>query len=291
MRLQREQEAMTGRVRRPGERNRRRFGGYLLFAFLITFFLILIISMVGNHQFGLPQKVGLELLAVVQKPVSRITAHASGVWRDYIALWGVEEENRLLREEVRQYKLLNSEYQEAVATNIRLRKLLDFKETLPMPTATARIIGKDPGFWFHTVIIDRGGGDGVLEGMPVVTAEGVVGQVINIAPRSAKILLANDPNSAIEAMVQRSRVRCIVKGDGRGLDMFYVLKSSDVVEGDLVVTSEMGGIFPKGLIIGTVTSVASSERGMFLQIAVAPAVDFSQLENVVVIMKNNALAE
>ena len=127
--------------------------------------------------------------------------------------------------------------------------------------------------------------------MPVVTVEGVVGHVIDGSSHYAKILQANDPNSAIEVLIQDTRVQGIIKGTGTGYRLHYVVKSNEVNAGDLLVTSGLGGVFPKGLPVGTVSKVVSNRRGMFLNIEVTPAVDFSKLENVIVIMKSNQLTE
>ncbi|MCK5322828.1 MAG: rod shape-determining protein MreC, partial [Desulfobulbaceae bacterium] len=145
---------------------------------------------------------------------------------------------------------------------------------------------------FRTVVINRGTSLGVKKGMPVVTDAGVTGQVMNTSPHYSKILLANDPNSAIDVLVQKSRVQGIIKGAGReGYRMHYVLKNSEVNKGDQIVTSGLGGVFPKGLQVGTVTKTVKDRRGMFQKIFVEPSVDFSKLEYLVIILKKDSLAE
>lgn len=248
--------------------------------------------MAGRKEFLTLHKIGLELLAPLQSLVSNAAGHADSLWDDYVALWNLKEENERLRLELQKYKAANNEFREAVATNIRLRKLLEFKETLPAPTLTTEIIGKDPSLWFKTITIDRGSSDGIEKGMPAVTVEGVVGQVLSTSPHFAKVLLATDPNSAIDALTQQSRVHGIVKGRGsNALRMHYVLKDGDVNPGDRVITSGLGGVFPKGLVIGTISDVQKEPRGMFQQIEIEPVVDFSQLEHLIIIMKKTSLAQ
>lgn len=248
--------------------------------------------MAGSKEFTAPHKFGLEIIGPLQTAVTKITNYTGSIWKNYIALVHVRQENEQLRMELQQYKAANIEYREARATNMRLQKLLELKESLPPPTLTAEIIGQDPSLWFRTLTINRGSSDGVQKGMPVVTVEGVVGQVLTSSPNYSKVLLATDPNSAIDVLTQRTRVQGIVKGLGRdAYALNYVLKSALVDEGDFILTSGLGGVFPKGLIVGTVSKVKKTRRGMFQEIEVKPAVDFTQLEHLIIIMKKYSLTE
>lgn len=265
---------------------------FLLFGCLLTAIFILFISMAGRKEFTAPHKLGLEVIGPFQTVISNVSSYVSGFWGKYIGLINVRQENEQLRQELQKYKVANIEYREAVATNIRLQKLLELKESLPPPTMTAEIIGKDPSLWFRTLTINRGSSDGVQKGMPVVTVEGVVGQVLTSSPNYSKVLLATDPNSAIDIITQKTRVQGIVKGLGReAFALHYVLKSAVVEKGDYVLTSGLGGVFPKGLMIGTVSDIKKSRRGMFQDIEIEPAVDFSQLEYLIIIMKKYSLTE
>jgi len=248
--------------------------------------------MAGRKEFTIPHKLGLELIGPFQTAISKVSNYAGSIWDKYTDLLNVREENEQLRQELLQYKTANIEYREAVATNVRLQKLLELKESLPPPTLSAEIVGKDPSLWFRTFTINRGSSDGVQKGMPVVTVEGVVGQVLTSSPNYSKVLLATDPNSAIEVITQKTRVQGIVKGSGpETFNLHYVLKSAEVEKGDYVLTSGLGGVFPKGLMVGTVAEITKSRRGMFQNIAVKPAVDFSQLEYLIIIMKKYSLTE
>jgi len=277
---------------RKREKRFRHLRVFLLFGCLLTAILILFISMAGRKEFTAPHKLGLEVIGPFQTAISKVSNYVGGFWGKYNGLLDVREENEQLRQELLQYKTANIEYREAVATNVRLQKLLELKESLPPPTLTAEIVGKDPSLWFRTFTINRGSSDGVQKGMPVVTVEGVVGQVLTSSPNYSKVLLATDPNSAIEVITQKTRVQGIVKGLGRdAFGLHYVLKSGEVVKGDYVLTSGLGGVFPKGLMVGTVSEVMKSRRGMFQTIEIEPAVDFSQLEYLIIIMKKYSLTE
>ena len=278
-------------IRKRGKRLKHvRF--FLLFGCLLTAIFILFISMAGRKEFTAPHKFGLEVIGPFQTAISNVSNYVSGFWGKYIALLDVRNENEQLRQELQKYKIANIEYREALATNVRLQKLLELKESLPPPTLTAEIIGKDPSLWFRTLTINRGSSDGVQKGMPVVTVEGVVGQVLTSSPNYSKVLLATDPNSAIDVITQNTRVQGIIKGLGReAFALHYVLKSAEVEKDDYVLTSGLGGVFPKGLMVGTVSDIQKSRRGMFQNIEIEPAVDFTQLEYLIIIMKKYSLTE
>jgi rod shape-determining protein MreC len=136
-------------------------------------------------------------------------------------------------------------------------------------------------------LIDRGSQDGVSEGMPVVVAEGVVGRVIKTARRESRVLLITDASSAVAGLVQRTRARGVCRGQGDLLAFDFAMHWEEIEEGDLIVTSGMGGVFPKGLSVGTVKRVKLSEFGLFQSVEIAPAVDFYRLEEVLVLFKEN----
>lgn len=267
------------------------FKHFLFVAVLIVLALTAIVTTVGRKEFGLSHRLAFEVLGSTQLIFTRATHQLTGFWQHYLNLVGVSQENERLQQEIKRYIALNAEYREAVATNVRLNKLLNLAQNFGEPVLTAHVIGRDPALWFKTMTVDKGITAGVEKGMPVVTVEGVVGQVINVSPRFAKVLLATDPNSAVDAIIQSNRALGIIKGDGQGYRLDYVLKDNAVGKDDLVVTSGMGGVFPKGLLIGHVTDVGKDRRGMFHTITVRPAVNFRELEYVTIILKANSLAE
>lgn len=259
---------------------------------MITVFLMIIVATVGRSHFNGPQKFGLDVAGKGQYIVTRIKGGVENIWLGYVALWGVRHENKLLRAELDKSILSNQEYREAMAENIRLHKLLGRKDTLNVPTVTTQIIGRDPSLWFHTLTIDRGTSDGIEKGMPVITVEGVVGQILETSRTTSKVLLAHDQNSAVNVLIQKNRVQGIMKGKGtQNYKLQYILKNADVAQGDIIVTSGLGGSFPKGIPIGTVSKVIKSKRGMFQEIETEPTVNFSQLEYLIVILQQNSLVD
>ncbi|MFW8601209.1 rod shape-determining protein MreC [Desulfobacterota bacterium M19] len=256
----------------------------LIIAVLIPLILYVALTSIGRQEFNMPHRLALEVMGPVQGTFTKSMSFVSSIWRHYISLTEVAVDNDRLRREIDKYRQKNAEFREAAALNGQLQKLLDLDKRLKLPTVTARIVGRDPSLWFKTLIIDKGSTSGISAGMAAVTPDGVAGQVINTSPHYAKIMAATDPNSAIDAIVQNNRLQGIIKGDGRNYRLRYVLKNSVVKINDTIITSGMGGVFPKGLVIGTVSNFLRARRGMFLQIKVKPSVNFHHLEYLTIIL-------
>ncbi len=230
-------------------------------------------------RFGTPHQLTLDFIGPVQSVMTRMVAGIVTIKDDYIALWNVRADNKRLQGLVDKYLKELGEYREGYSTNLHLEELLAFKDKLSFQPLAARVVGKEPAYWYQTIVVDRGRKDDVLEGMIVLSPVGVVGQVIHAAEHYSKVLLANAPSSAIDAMIQKNRTRGILKGAGeRGFVLEYVLKNADVEEGDYIVTAGIGGVFPAGIPLGRVSKIYQKKRGMFQEIEVQPNVDFQKLE-------------
>lgn len=258
-----------------------------IFATLRVFILITIVSIVGllllasmlGGRFGTLHQLTLDFIGPMQSAVTRSVSGIATIKDDYIALWNVRAENKRLQALVDKYLQELGEYREGYSTNLYLEELLEFKEKLNFEPLAARVVGKEPAYWYQTIVVDRGKKDDVLEGMIVLAPSGVVGQVIHAGEHYSKILLANAPSSAIDAMIQKNRIRGILKGAGeRGYVLHYVLKNADIEEGDYIVTAGIGGVFPAGIPLGRVSKIHKKRRGMFQEIEVQPHVDFQKLE-------------
>lgn len=256
--------------------------GLVLFAALVFYSL----NLKNKEHANFVERGVLQLTGPLQGGAARLNRAVGGIWADYVDLLQVRRENKQLRESV---KILNGrllESREAVLANERLKKLLDLKDALQTPVLAASVIGEDSSPWFKTVLIDRGERDGLREGMPVVAAEGVVGQLVKVASQTSRVLLLTDHASAIAGLVQRSRARGVVKGKGGGrCALEFTRREEDVKVGDPLITSGIGGIFPKGLPIGEVTMVKKAEYGIFQTIEVRPAVSITHLEEVLVLVQ------
>lgn len=189
-----------------------------------------------------------------------------------------------LQQTVDRLMIENLRLREAEIELAVLREQLQFK--LANPTyelLAAEVIGRDPSNLLHYIMIDRGAEDGLAIGMPVVTARGLVGSLTNVYPRSARVMLLTDPTSSVNALIQSSRATGIVQGQGRGdLLLRYVEQREKVQVDDIVLTSGLGGNFPKRLVIGQVRAVKRNDVDMFQEILVQSAVDFDRLETVLV---------
>ncbi len=247
---------------------------------------IIALSLISKRpypSYGLGQ-IAITCVAPFQKMIVRSTRMMKDVWRHYFFLVSVAEENEKLRKQLKLAYQEKNRCREIQLSNKRLRRLLTLSETVGGSFWAAEVVGKDPTPWFKTILIDKGKRSGVDKGMPVITHDGVVGVIIEAAPGYSKVMLLTDPNSAVDALVQGSRARGIIKGGAEGLCLFkYVLRKYDVRPEEVVVTSGMDGIFPKGLRVGKVASVQKEPAGIFQQVTVVPAVDFQRLEEVLIL--------
>lgn len=233
------------------------------------------------------------LLLAVARPL-QIGAQSFMFWAREVGgitmrLGGLAAENRHLREQLEELEAERNRLLEAETTNRRLRELLEFRSRLPLATLTASVIASSASTWFRSLTLDKGSSDGVVKGMAVVATAGVVGQVVAVSPRTAKVLLLTDPHSGADVLVQRSRARGIVAGSlDNGTIIKYVKRSEDVEIGDRVVTSGLDGVFPKGLLVGTVTDVRRKSFGLFQFVGVDLAVDPARIEEVLLVAAQGA---
>ncbi len=193
-------------------------------------------------------------------------------------------ENARLREAAASLALENFRLREAEVENARLRRLLEFEAASWFRLQPAAVVARDAGRFGRSVKVSRGRGAGVRENMPVVNHEGLVGKVIEVDAGASYVQILADPDCRVSALVQRTRVPGILGWDpGEGMRLLDVPHHADVEVGDLVVTSGLGEIFPKGILVGRVERVAYEEGHLFRRIEVRPFVDFSHLEEVFII--------
>jgi rod shape-determining protein MreC len=239
-----------------------------------------------RDQAARPNEVLMGVLSPVQSSSSHLVEAAHDFWHDYIALVQVQRENQELRAELAKFQNERARLTELEIENRHLSQLLELREALGMHAIAANVIGSDATGLSRTLILGAGSRDGVRAGMAVLSNEGVVGKLIAVSPTSSRVLLIDDHNAALDAFDQRSRVRGIVAGVvDDGLTMKYVGRSADVRAGDSVVTSGLDGTFARGLLIGEVSRVERQGPGLFVNVAVAPAVDFRRLEQVLVVIE------
>ena len=247
----------------------------------------LILAVVGQREpSSAPGGLTITVLAPFQNAFSQSSRFLRDIWRHYFAMVAASQENDQLRQQLARADEMKNVWVEARLANERLRRLAELEKSFTDSVVFAEVIAKDPTTWFKTVIINKGRRHGLEKGMPALVPEGIVGQVVEASGHYAKILLIVDRNSAVDALVQRTRVRGILSGTSTEQGhLDYVLLKEDVSVGDTVITSGMDGVFPKGLRIGRVDSVEARPNEMFHTINVAPFVDFGKLEELLVVVK------
>jgi rod shape-determining protein MreC len=198
----------------------------------------------------------------------------------------VRDENATLRQENSELRNQVILLQEAQIENETLRKELNFKSSVPSyQLLSAEVIGRDPSNLFQYLIIDRGSDDRVSVGLTVITAEGLVGRISEVNPGSSKVMLLTDSSSSVSALIQRSRATGMAQGyPGRGLMMQYIPQAESVEVGDIVLTSGLGGRFPKRIVVGQVVEVTKQDVAMFKEARIVPAVSLESLESVMVVL-------
>ena len=227
------------------------------------------------------RKIVLEAVAPVQKVLSASVKSVSDAWLRYVLLVGIEKENKNLKNKINEFKAALILYQEGYLEAQRLRKLLDLRDDYNYHFISARVIGREQAALSKTILISKGAAHGLKTGMPVIAPPGLIGRLVDVSWHFSKVLLFIDENSNVGAIAQRTRTQGIISGAGpRGFILKYISKTQDVKEGDVIVSSGMDGLFPKGLLIGQVSHVDRQDASLFSKINVAPFVDFSKLEEI-----------
>ncbi|MEA1947498.1 MAG: rod shape-determining protein MreC [Thermodesulfobacteriota bacterium] len=232
-----------------------------------------------------PGRIAISLIAPFQEAVSRSIRFVRDIWGHYFFLVKVAQENDNYKRALSHAIEKDNLYRELKLSNIRFRSLLNFQKTIANKVIAAEVIGKDPSPWFKTIMINKGKDNGVEKGAAVVIPQGIVGQVAEVSTHNSKVLLIIDHSSAVDALVQRTRARGIIKGTSSDRCLFkYVLRKKGVAVGDTVVSSGLDGVFLKGLPVGHVSGVIRPISGIFQEVSVTPYVDFEKLEEVLVVL-------
>jgi rod shape-determining protein MreC len=224
------------------------------------------------------------LVYYAQEGLYNLLFGIESIWYGYIDLIHVRQENLDLRRELSELKGEANRLREQEELASRLQVLLDYKRENPDRILVAKVIGRKLSHWYDTIMINRGEKDGIMADMGVVTPAGVVGKVVKTGPHFAQVLLITDRNSAVAAINQRTRDQGIVEGTEKDkIRMKYLPRFAETRPADVLVTSGLEGSFPKGILIGRVERVEKSDRDLFLQVEVVPAVDLSKIEEVLVV--------
>ncbi len=230
------------------------------------------------------EKFFITITSPFQKVVTHIISATSNVWSTYFLCILALEENADLKRQLSNAIDIKNRYEELELENLRLRKFVNFTGSVPENYVAAQIIGRDPSPWFKTIMIDKGELDGLIKGNPVLVSEGVVGQIIKVSSSSSRVLLITDRNSAVDALIQNTRVRGIVKGSNENNCLFvYTLRKDEVKKGEMIISSGLDQVFPKGLKIGKIQEVTKIHSQLFQDITIETSVDFDKIEEVLVL--------
>jgi rod shape-determining protein MreC len=257
--------------------------GLLVSVLLVSLLLLTVQTRVGGTGRA-GELVGL-VVTPIQNLLLRIHRGAVGLWAAYVDWKSVRAENMVLRAENERLRVQALQAADTREENARLRQLLALRDRLPLSTLGGEVIGREAGGWVRTLTVNRGRGDGIGQQTPVIVPEGLVGRVVQVRARAAVVQLLNDPTSTVGAVVQRTRTAGLVEGDPGGTVRFKFMArdGAGVAPGDLVVTSGLGALFPKGLPVGRVIAVEDKGSALFHFAVLAPAADFSRVEEVLLL--------
>ncbi|TMA85827.1 MAG: rod shape-determining protein MreC [Deltaproteobacteria bacterium] len=263
-------------------------------ALLAVPFAIFFVKAKQGRDLNVIDRAVIFAIAPVEKVITLSAFAVIDAWHGYAALRNVREENVELRRDNLKSRQLEQQAAELRLENDRLRHLLDFVDKqAPARLMLARVVAVGASPHSHTLRIARGSDDGVTKGTPVIAPEGVVGIVSQLTGSYSDVQLILSPLSAIPAVSQRTRSRSTVKGTGdiSRCKLTYALRTDDLQEGDVLVTAGGPGFFPHGLRVGRVVNVVKKPHGLFLDAEVIPAVDFSRLDEVAVVIEGAPRAQ
>jgi len=231
----------------------------------------------------------LGVVAPAQAALSTVARAIGSVIGRYAELTHVRTENDRLRSENTRLRAELMQTKRVAAESGRYQVLLGLKDTTPAETLAARVISIDASPYFRVARVELDRGEGLVRrGMPVLTPDGVVGRINRVAGQTSDILLAVDPRSSIDVFLPRTGGRGVLRGkageNGYRCAVEYLMRGEQVREGDLVVTSGLGGAFPRDLAVGKVTRVVPNPSGLYQEVEVTPDVDFARLSEVLVVV-------
>ena len=269
--------------RMPGFIAKHRKSLSILFLFILLFWLVTL--QVKNGRLTFMEKPVLAISGFFERIMSWPFNTVASIGKGYILLVGTQQENQRLRSENERLQLENGVMNELLHENERLRDALDFKRTYPPSAVVAQVIGKQSSPVSSTVTLNKGSDHGIRKDMAVITAQGVVGKVQAVLPGTVKVLLLTDPGSTIAVRVMRNREEGLLEGKLVNCSLKYISYYADIQEGDLLITSGLDGIYPKGLAVARVAKVTKHEASAFQTVLAQPAVRFSRLEEALVLRK------
>jgi rod shape-determining protein MreC len=256
---------------------------FILFLFVLLFWLVTV--QVKNGRFSFMERPVLAVAGFFERLVTGTVDAVATVGDRYVFLVRTSRDNERLKAENERLRLDTAVLNELLIENERLRDALNFKRLNPAASVMAQVIGKEMSPVSSTITISKGATDGIAKDMAVITPAGVVGRVQTVLPAMSKVLLLTDPGNSLAVRVQRNREEGLLEGKLVNCALKYVSYYADIQQGDLLVTSGLDGIYPKGLPVATVVRVIKREASSFQTVVAEPIVRFSRLEEVLVYRK------
>jgi rod shape-determining protein MreC len=224
----------------------------------------------------------------LQAPIMAVSSAATNgvrhVCRNYLWTVGARAENEQLRQSVHELMLLKNSYEQSKQENARLHRLLSLNESLSYRSVGARVIARTPSYLSNLIYINRGSEDGVRTDAAVISGDGIIGRVVHITKHQAQVQLITNPDASVGAILEKSRTPGVLRGTGNlMLEMDYVANIEPVENGEIVLSSGLDGIYPKGIPIGNVVD-SRNGNGVFRSIMVEPRMDMVRLEEVSVLL-------
>ena len=252
----------------------------ILAAFIMIFF-----GMRQTLETGFMRKLVLEAAWPLESVKNRSLKAIRENWNRYLFLIGLEEENRRLKKKNDLLANQLGQYQEGYLEALRLRKMLSTREQPHTAPVIAEVIGREQSSVFKSILISKGTAQGIMVGFPVLNDQGIIGRITECSWNVSRVMLIVDKSSNVSALLQGSRTHGVLQGDGAaGCRLKYIPGTEEVRIGDAVISSGLGGIFPKGIILGSVVAIDKRDGTLFQRIDVQPSVDFSKLEEIVVLI-------
>jgi len=261
----------------------------LLLVGMIFLVALVSFSLRDRYNATFPERIIKDTVGVAQSIVMMPTNYVVGIFSNIDALLNTFEENKRLKAQLEDFAVLQTELTDVKSENEKLRALVDKKESLKAYDALqATVISRNPDQWEEKLIIDKGSVHGVKKNMAVLTANGLIGKIILVTPYTSEVelLYTNNPNYRVSAMVQGEKeVYGLIEGydeEKNKLIMKRIDSNFEVKKGATVVSSGLGGIFPKGVLIGKITEISTDDFGLTKMAYVEPSADFSIIEHVVI---------
>ncbi len=256
---------------------------FTLLVLVLAVCLLLLTLQTRGQTTGAGQMVSV-VTSPVQIALTKVHRGAAGLWNGYVEWKNVREENGRLRAELTRMRVGALRVGETEEENARLRRLLTLQQRLPLATLPGEVIAREWG-WARSLTVNRGRGDNVVRMTPAIAPEGLVGRVVAVRSGTSVVQLLTDPSSTVGGTALRTRTNGIVEGDPRGTTRFKYLArdGAGIRVGDLVVTSGVSGLFPKGIPIGRVGAIIDRGSALFHYAVLTPVVDFARIEEVLLL--------